>query len=484
MTVLATIVVLGVLIFVHELGHFWAAKMVDIKVDRFAIGLGPRVAGFKRGETEYILAAIPLGGYVKMAGMADEVMEKIEGGPADGDGATEDGADEGARAERRAGSHDRSAREGTVKRRPGPRDFDGKPIWARTIVISAGVIMNFLFAFLAYGFVAGFFGEAELDTRRLGGVAAEGLPAGAEALVDLPVGSDVVQVGERPIDRWRDLTEAIRTEPAGPLVIRTENPSATVEIDLPVDVEERRRIAGSIVFWVPPAVGAVTPGTPAEEAGLRAGDRVVAVEGEPVTTWEDLVMAVRGRMGQRTELALERDGQSLVRVLVPEEAEETDPLTGETVTVGRIGILRPLDPVVYERVSVGEAVVIAWDKTVLVTRLILGFLRDLVTGNISPRSVGSIVAIGEMSGDAAEQGLAPFLEFMALFSINLAILNLLPIPILDGGHLLFLLIEAVRGKAVSIEQRARWSQVGLVVLLGIMILALSNDFQRVFRRWF
>ncbi len=480
MTVFATIVVLGVLIFVHELGHFWAAKAVDIKVDRFAIGLGPRVAGFKRGETEYILAAIPLGGYVKMAGMADEVMEKIEGGPSEEDG--HDGA-EAARDQRRADPRDHAAAAG-ARRRPGPRDFDGKPIWARTIVISAGVIMNFLFAFLAYGFVAGFFGEAELDTRRVGNVAAERLPPGAEALVDLPVGADLVQIGERPIERWRDVTEALRAEPTGPLTIRTANPSATVRIDLPADIEARRQLAGSIVYWVPAEVGAVTPGTPAEEAGLRAGDAVVAVEGTPVTTWEDLVMAVRGRMGLRTELELRRDEQSLVRVLVPEEAEETDPVTGETITVGRIGILRPLDPVVYERVGLGEAVVIAWDKTVLVTRLILGFLRDLLTGNVSPRSVGSIVAIGEMSGDAAEQGFAPFLEFMALFSINLAILNLLPIPILDGGHLVFLLIEGVRGKAVSIEQRARWSQVGLVILLGIMILALSNDFQRVLRRWF
>ena len=460
MTVLATIVVLGVLIFVHELGHFWAAKLVDIKVDRFSIGLGPKVAGFRRGETEYILAAIPLGGYVKMAGMADEVMEKVEGGPTD-EVPTEPEAP-----------------------RDTHRDFDAKPIWARSFVISAGVIMNFLFAFAAYGFVAGFFGEAELDTRRIGRVASVELPAGAEPLRDLPLGSEIVQVGAVEVERWDDITGAIRREPAGNTVIRTENPAATVEIDLPRDTDLRREIAGALSYWVPAEIGAINPGTPAEEAGLRAGDRVVSIEGASVTVWEDVVLAIRGRPDLRTELTLERDGQSLVRVLTPESAEETDPVTGETIVIGRIGVIPPLDavPLVYERVPVREAVVIAWDRTVLVTRLILDFLRDLVTGNVSPRSVGSIVAIGEMSGEAAQAGFAPFLEFMALFSINLAILNLLPIPILDGGHLLFLLIEGVRGKALSIEQRARWSQVGLVILLGIMILALSNDFRRVLRR--
>jgi regulator of sigma E protease len=151
------------------------------------------------------------------------------------------------------------------------------------------------------------------------------------------------------------------------------------------------------------------------------------------------------------------------------------------VTRGRIGIYIPISEMVYTRVTVAQALRVGYRETVAVTQMILEFLRDLVTGNVSPKSVGSIVTIGAASGQAASMGLASFLRFMALFSVNLAVLNLLPIPVLDGGHLLFLAIEALRGgRALSVEQRLRWSQVGFVVLLGIMAWALSNDFMRLF----
>ena len=163
---LATIVVLGVLIFVHELGHFWAAKLVDVEVQRFSIGLGPRIWGFTRGETEYVISAIPLGGYVKMGGMDDEVMERLEGG----------GTEE--------------------PRQPSSRDFDAKPIWARAFVLSAGVIMNMVFAFAAYAVVAAGWGIVEIDTNRLGNVNTELLPPGTEVLADLPVGARIVRVGD------------------------------------------------------------------------------------------------------------------------------------------------------------------------------------------------------------------------------------------------------------------------------------------------
>ncbi len=149
--------------------------------------------------------------------------------------------------------------------------------------------------------------------------------------------------------------------------------------------------------------------------------------------------------------------------------------------MGKVGIYPPLDRIMaYEPVSIGDAVVAGYRQTVGVTGMILGFLRDLVTGGVSPRSVGSIVTIGEASGTAVRAGIDQFLQFMALFSVNLAILNLLPIPVLDGGHLLFLGIEAVRGRALSVEQRLRWSNVGFLIVMGIMLWALSNDFLRLF----
>ena len=450
MTVLATIIVLGVLIFVHELGHFFAAKGVGIEVQRFSIGLGPRILGFRKGETEYVLSAIPLGGYVKMGGMDDEVMERVEGG---GD---------------------------TEPRRPSARDFDSKSLLARTFVISAGVIMNMLFAFALYTGVVATWGVPGFLTTRVGLVRESSLPTGTQDLARLPIGGAVVRVGERQVETWGQVTEALLRAPAGPTEIVTESPAASVSVDLPADPEARRAMVGSMRAWLDAAVGAVNPASPAERGDLRAGDRILAVDGSPVTNWDDFVDRIQSRPDQRVELELEREGGRITRVVTPEPNTELDPRTGAERTVGRVGIYPAMGELAYRKVGFIESFRYGARETIGTTTLILGFLGDLFTGNVSPRSVGSIVTIGEASGQAAEAGAQMFLQFIALFSVNLAVLNLLPIPVLDGGHLLFLFIEAVRGKALTVEQRLRWSNVGFLIVMGIMIWALSNDFLRLF----
>jgi regulator of sigma E protease len=449
MTIIATIIVLGVLIFVHELGHFGAAKLVGIEVQRFSIGLGPRVWGVTWGETEYVLSAIPLGGYVKMGGMDDEVMDRLEGGSAS-----------------------------DQPRAPGARDFDGKPLWARAFVISAGVIMNFAFAFVAYAAVAGVWGFQDYATNRVAEVRAEALPAGAGALIGAE-GARIVRVGDREVEEWADLREAFLELPAGPVGVALAGPEAALDVRIPSGEEERRRLIGALTPWVDAELGVITPGSPAEEGGLQAGDRVVSVDGEPIAYWHAFVRAIQARPEQRTVLVVDRDGSRLTRVVTPEAQRQPDPSTGEERSTGAVGVGIPGTTFVYAHASPGEAVVYGWRQTVGVTGLILGFLRDLFTGDVSPRSMGSIVTIGQYSGQAAEAGIEVFLQFMALFSVNLAILNLLPIPVLDGGHLLFLAIEAVRGRALSVEQRLRWSNVGFLIVMGIMIWALGNDFLRL-----
>jgi regulator of sigma E protease len=450
MTILATVVVLGVLIFVHELGHFAAAKAVGVEVQRFSIGLGPRVTGFRRGETEYVLSAIPLGGYVKMGGMDDEVMERIEGGQV---------------------GH---------AREPSPRDFDAKPIWARTFVISAGVIMNMAFAFAAYTFVAFQWGIPQLASTRIGAVMAEALPPGTEALATVEPGSRVVRMDGAPAEHWGQVQMRLYEGPPGALAIELVEPSRTVQIEVPLEEPDRRALVGAVRPWIEAGVGAVNPGSPADRGGLEAGDRITAVSGDPVQNWWDFVGAIESRPGQRVDLSVVREGRELVRA-VTLDAEEVAQPDGTTSMVGKIGVYEPVSDVAYDRASVGDALAYGYRETVAVTGLILGFLRDLVTGNVSPRSLGSIVAIGEASGQAAAAGFNQFLRFMALFSINLAVLNLLPIPVLDGGHLVFLGIEAVRGgRGLTVEQRLAWSNVGFLIIVGIMLWALSNDFLRLF----
>ena len=471
MTILATIVVLGVLIFVHELGHFMAAKSVGIEVQRFSIGLGPTMFGFRRGETEYVISWVPLGGYVKMGGMDDEMMERIEGGAREG---AEEGAKEGA---------EEGAGEGalTQPREPKPGDFDGKPIWARTLVISAGVIMNMLFAFVVYTGVNARWGLQELAEHRVGRVVPELLPPGAEALSELPSGARLVSIGGVQVNHAGDVRDGFLEAPAGPLAIVTDEPRMEVEIDLTSDPQERVRILqDGLLLWIDAEAGRLEPGDPAARSGMEAGDRMLVAGGVPITNWWDFVDAVKAHPDIPMEVTLEREGRSLTLSVTPEATQEEDPVTGETVTVGKVGITGPVGELVYRDVSLAQAVQLGYAETVGMTGLLLDFLGGLVTGRESPRQVGSILTIGSIAGQAAGLGIETFLRFMALFSVNLAVLNLLPIPILDGGHLVFLGIEAVRGKALSLQQRLKWSQLGFVILMGIMIWALSND---VLRLW-
>lgn len=476
MTILATLVVLGVLIFVHELGHFWAARSVGIRVERFSIGLGPRVYGFTRGDTEYVISAIPLGGYVKMAGMDDEVMERIEGGG----GGTAAEAVESPESSLPASDSAPPDRSG---------DFDAKPVWARTWVISAGVIMNMIFAFVAYTVVAAGWGSAESDTLRLGDVRAEFLEPGTATLAEIPMGAELVAIGDRSPEHWGDVRDAFLELPAGPTLLRYAGSSAepgaapvdgAVEVVVPEAREARIRIVQALESWLDPVVGNVEPGTPAARAGLRAGDRILEVDGTAVERWYPFTRLIQERPNTPTTLLVERDGEQVELQAVPEATEALDAATSEVRTIGRMGVLPMPPPTAWARLSPSDAVVYGARQTWGITVFIVDFLGQLITGRASPRNLGSIVTIGEISGQAAAEGLPVFLSFMALLSVNLAILNLLPIPVLDGGHLVFLGLEAIRGRPVSVEQRMRWSQVGFVILIGIMVLALGNDFMRLF----
>lgn len=442
LTLVSFLVVIGVLIFVHELGHLLAAKAVDIEVPRFSIGFGPRIAGFKWGETEYVISLLPLGGYVRMAGMED--TSALEGG--------ED-----------------------VEHAPGPRDFDAKPLWARAMVISAGVFMNFLFAILVLSGIALFFGEPLNPTTRVA-VATQQLEAGSP-LASIPLGAEIVSVGGQPVETWNDVAEALSTAPAGNTAISFSNAPA-VEVPLPADDSSRLEMLRPLEPFTQPIIGEVSTGSPAARAGLRMGDRVISAAGTEVSTWSQFVEIVRARPEQPLELIIDRNGERLTISAVPESERELN-AEMERVEIGRLGVAAQQE-IVFREVGLGESIRYGVTTTWTTSTTIVTLLGDLFTGQASPRSLGGPLAIGQLSGQAARFGAETFLQWMALLSVNLAVLNLLPIPVLDGGQLLFIGVEAVRGRPLSIEQRLRLSHFGLIIVVGIMVWAITNDFLRFF----
>lgn len=441
-TLLAFLVVIGVLVFVHELGHLIAAKSVGIECPRFSIGFGPRVAGFRWGETEYVISLLPLGGYVRMAGMED--TSALEG-------------------------------EEEPDRVPGPRDFDAKPLWARIWVVIAGVVMNFVFAVVVVACVALYYGEP-VDTNTRVAVAGAGELTGAAApLATVPDGSKIVEVGGKQVRGWNDVVETLSAAPAGPVTLRFEQ-GDSVTLQLPADDSLRANVLRPLQPFAAAIIGEISPGSPAAKGGLRPGDRIVAADGAPVTSWSAFVDIVRAHPARPLQLGVQR-GESRLEVNVTPDAER-DP-TARGGQVGKLGVAAQLDvehrPVGPLR-ALNRGLTMAWDTSVQIVDL----LRNLFTGRASPRNLGGALTIGQISGQAARAGMEVFLQWMALLSVNLAVLNLLPIPVLDGGQLLFLLVEGIRGRPLSIEQRMRLSQVGLIIVVGLMVWAITNDFLRLF----
>jgi len=463
-TILSTVIVLGVLIFVHELGHFTAAKLVDIEVPRFSIGLGPRMIGFTRGETEYVISWLPLGGYVKMAGM--EEMEAIEGGPAK------------PRVTGAATAEDLGL-EVEEKRVAGPRDFESKSLPARTLVISAGVIMNLIFAVLIFSASSFIWGVQVPPPATIGAVAEEYLPQGTEELAELPRGTRITEIGRTTVNDMRDLEIAIGKVAGGELEFQFAN-HAPLIIKVPKSESARDSLIAAFEpeAVTPAIVGQVVKGSRAEAAGLQPGDRMLTADGQAITSWQQLVSIVEKHAGVPLSLTVERHHQQ-VNVTVTPEAKTLR----NKVAYGRVGILPRYssgDALPRQRPgffgAIGQGFTRTWD----VVRLTAGFLWDLVSGGASPRAVGGPITIGVLSGRVARAGLEAFLGFMALFSVNLAVLNLLPIPVLDGGHLMFLAVEGIRGRALSLDQRMKLSQVGFVIVVAIMVWAVANDVLRLF----
>lgn len=448
-TLILTIIVLGVLVLVHELGHFVTAKWAGVGVPRFSIGLGPRVVGVKIGETDYCISAIPFGGYVKMTGMeGEEAFEGLEGGDVESGEAIA----------------------------PPEKRFENKSLLWRLAILSAGVAMNFLLGWVIYVSLAWHDGIPTVDGTAVASVDST-LVAAHPELAALG-GETVAAVEGRSVSNWQQLIDAILEAEDGALELDLASGRTVI---LPVSSEtDREEVAGAMFPLVPAVIDEVQEGSPAARAGIQPGDRILAIDGIETPSFDRVSEVVQARPDQILPVVIERavDGATRQLSLTVETGVEKAPrpTDGKFVDVGVLGVGAKIERI---RLNPVESFVTGTKAAGRASMLILSGLQDIATGGVSLKAVGGPVAIGQLTGHFARQGTSSLLGWVALFSINLAILNLLPIPVLDGGHILFLGIEALRRRPLSANQKLRLSQVGLAFLVLLMAWAFTADILRL-----
>ena len=452
-SVIAFIVAIGVLVTVHEFGHFWVARRLGFKVLRFSLGFGkPLLKRVSRDadQTEYVLAAIPLGGYVRLL---DE-------------------------------------RDGPVPAGQEPRAFNRRPPLARITVLAAGPAANFLFAIVAYWllFLQGVPG--------LKPVVGEVAPDSHAARADLRPLDQLIRVGDQATATRQAAVLAILEQVVAdgrvPIEVRDDR-GGTRRLEIVVPEGERRGLTepGILLrglgfsFWYPPqpvVIAELTPGDPAIRAGLALGDRIVGVDGVPVSDYSKFVAEIRSRPQRPTRITAIRDGQTLSFDLVPKAMVE------EGRTVGKIGLGAALGDLgafpermqTIERygplAAIGPAMSETWQKSALTVH----FLWRMVTGDVSTKNISGPINIAQYAGLTATEGFTYYLGFLALVSISLAVLNLLPVPVLDGGQIVFQVAEMAKGAPLSMRTQLLGQKVGIAMLVLLMGFAFYNDLSRLF----
>ncbi|EIJ44085.1 RIP metalloprotease RseP [Beggiatoa alba B18LD] len=442
-TIFAFIVAVVVLVTVHEFGHYWVAKRLGVKILRFSIGFGQVLWSRRigRDNTEFALAAVPLGGYVKML---DEA-------------------------------------EGEVPEQERHRAFNRQPLWIRAAIVSAGPLFNFLFAILVYTLIYQF-GITDIKA-----IVGEVSPNSVAARAGLQSGDQIIAVNGTATPHWQTVLQA--TLPAmldqedSIYTVQTEGlyekqlTVATSELSLD-DIAEGQFLQhlGLTPFRIPlPAqAGQVIANSAADRAGLQEGDRILSLNGEKVADWTNWVKYVMARPNQPIVTEIERQGERHTLTLTPDNIDG----------VGRVGVYAPriLIPEDYLTTeyygffeSIWKGTVKTWDVTILSLR----FLGKIVLLEVSLTHISGPIGIAQYAGMSASNGIITFLTFLGVFSISLGVMNLLPIPVLDGGHLLFYFLEWVKGKPVDEETQFFFYRIGLSLLLGLMGLAIFNDLGRL-----
>jgi regulator of sigma E protease len=346
------------------------------------------------------------------------------------------------------------------------------------VVILAGVTMNALFAWLVFTFLAAKNGRQIDPVTTVGRVVEELVPPEAEAFKRIMPGQRIVSVNGRPVASWDEISQGIANTPEPEIRLAMADGSVVTAAIHQDALEQRLKASQALQPFRSPVVGQVVPGRPAARAGIQPGDTIVSVAGRPVTQWYDLLELLQKSGGKPIAVEVARGGRRMSYEITPYVDSVAGP-NGKPQAIGRIGVALGGD-FRSEPLSLGEAVVEGWHGTVGASTQIVRTVRGLFSGRISKREVGGPILIGQLAGESARMGLDTFLAFMALISINLAVLNLLPVPVLDGGQFLFLLAEAVVRRPLPIKLRERLTMVGLVLIVLLMGLAFSNDIRRIF----
>ena len=433
-------ILLGILVFVHELGHFIVAKSLGIKVLKFSLGFGPKVVGKKYGETEYLLSAFPLGGYVKMLG--EEPDEELDEAEKD-------------------------------------RAYNYQPLWKRFSVVFSGPLFNLFFAVVI--FVLIFLSGVPVQKPDIGNVT-ENSPA---ARAGLMMGDRVLEINGTPVLSWDEIEASVRQDMGRPVSLKIWRGGETLDVSVTPEKRAGKNIFGeSKESWdigisplIYPIVGRVMNGTPAEKAGIREGDRIIDIGGTELKSGQDVTSIIHENPGRELRFKIKRDDQLIEFLISPEKKTEKTP-DGKEKAIGLIGIspapndfVRTFGPV--------KALSLGITRTWEISALTLVSIVKLIQRVIPAETIGGPILIFQMAGQQASHGAMNFFSFMAVISINLGILNLLPIPVLDGGHILFLGIEALRRKPLSEKVIMASQRVGLAVLLMLMAFAFYNDIVRL-----
>jgi regulator of sigma E protease len=425
--ILWAIIALGIMIFFHEFGHFIVAKLSGVGVMKFSLGFGTKLVGRKFGETEYMISALPLGGYVKLLG--------------------EEEGEELPEADK-------------------PRSFVVQPVWKRFAIVFAGPVFNIILAVILC-YIVMLTGNPTPIAR-----VSDVKPGSPAEAAGFKKGDIISSVDGQNVMFWDDIADYVNAHPGKEMSFAVEHAGSRDKLSLNIpdakDVYDGLGLVGTVM------IGARKDGSPAAKAGLRADDVVVAVDGKRVGLWNEMADMIRASTGKELDFTIQRAGQLMHMNITPVRAE--DPLKPGSY-IGIIGVMPGTETV---KVSYGpaEAAVMSVDRTVLYSALIVRFLGRLIGGKEDATQVGGPIAIVQLSERQAKQGFADFVLFMAMLSINLGIINLVPIPVLDGGHLFFLGLEAVMGKPLSMRKREIAQQIGLVLIISLMAIVFGMDILR------